>query len=125
MKRAFGAMRTAVFCAGAALGTAGCGAAMSKAAVAPSPVGGATAAELAPMDAAPAQAPAPAPRAPSRAKTEVAQDANGKARASAELLAYEASVTVGVYQVEQAIKAVLDTSRELGGQIVVRNDAQV
>ena len=75
------------------------------------------------MDAAPA-AP-PAEQAPSRAKTEAPQEAAGKPRASAELLVYEASVTVGVYQVEQAISAVLATSRELGGQIVVRNDAQV
>lgn len=95
---------------------------MSKDAVAPSPPAGG-AAEYAPMDAAPAQA--PPPQSPSRAKTEVAQEASSKTRASAELLAYEASVTVGVYQVEQAISAVLAASRELGGQIVIRNDAQV
>jgi hypothetical protein len=124
MKRAIGTMRTALFCASAAFGAAGCGAAMSKDAVAPSPPAGG-AAEFAPMDAAPAQA--PAPQAPSRAKTEAPQEVSGggKARASAELLAYEASVTVGVYQVEQAISAVLAASRELGGQIVIRNDAQV
>lgn len=126
MKRAIGNMRTALICASAALGAAGCGAAMAKDAVAPSPPSGG--AELAAMDAVPAPAApahAPSPQAPSRAKTEVAQDASGKARASAELLAYEATVTVGVYQVEQAVTAVLDTSRELGGQIIVRNDAQV
>jgi len=76
------------------------------------------------MDAAPAQAP-PTQPAPGRAKTEGPQEAVGKARASVELLAYEASVTVGVYQVEQAITSVLAASHELGGQIVVRNDAQV
>jgi hypothetical protein len=79
------------------------------------------------MDAAQAQAPAQSPTQPgqSRAKTEALSETQGKTRAAAELLAYEASVTVGVYQVEQAITSVLAASRELGGQIVVRNDAQV
>lgn len=73
-----------------------------------------------------ADAPAQAPVAPGgvRAKTDAA-DESSRPRTSAELLVYEATVTIGVYQVEQAIGAVLGVSRELGGQIVVRNDEQV
>jgi hypothetical protein len=124
MKRALGKIGTALLCASTASGLTSCGggAWVSKDAAAPSQAPAAVA-EFAPAIA--GQAQAPAEPAQSRAKTEVPSDAQGKVRAAADLLVYEASVTLGVYQVEQAISAVLAASRELGGQIVVRNDEQV
>lgn len=68
--------------------------------------------------------PSPAPpRGDARAKT----DASGseKPSAGAELLAYEATVTLGVYRVGEAITGVVAISRALSGQIVLRNDDQV
>src|SRR5262245_4267636 len=122
MKRALGKIGTALLCATTVLGPTGCGGSWAvKDAAVPSQAGGAPA-EAAPLAA--AQESVPAQPGQSRAKTEVASDAQGKTRTS-ELLAYEASVTLGVYQVEQSISAVLSASRELGGQIVVRNDEQV
>jgi hypothetical protein len=75
--------------------------------------------------AAPSEAPPPVD-APSRAETETAgASASEKPHAPAELLAYEATVTLGVYGVEQAMAAVVGLSRGLGGQLVVRNDERV
>lgn len=122
MKRALGKIGTVLLYAGAVTGPSGCGGGSwaSKDAAAPSVASGG-AAEFVTT----AQAQAPAAPSQSRAKTEVPSDTQGKVRAAADLLAYEANVTLGVYQVEQAISTVLAASRELGGQIVVRNDEQV
>jgi hypothetical protein len=43
----------------------------------------------------------------------------------AELLVYEATIVVAVYQVEEAIDRVLSVARREGGQVVVRGDDQV
>jgi hypothetical protein len=63
--------------------------------------------------------------APARAKSEPVPEASRSAEKSSELLAYEATVVLGVYQVEQAIVAILDVSRALGGQVVLRLDDRV
>jgi hypothetical protein len=87
-------------------------------------IGAPAPAEAAVMESAPT-APGAPPRAPeSRAKTEGLAASSEKPR-PAELLAYEATVTLGVYGVEQAMAAVAGLSRGLGGQLVVRNDEQV
>jgi hypothetical protein len=106
----------------------GCAASWPKAAEAPGRADQAEAFASVPapgQPAAPAEAPAPMP-APSRAKTETAgASVSEKSHAPAELLAYEATVTLGVYGVEQAMATVVGLSRGLGGQLVVRNDDRV
>src|SRR5437773_10341590 len=120
MKRAHERIGKALLCANVALSVVGCGGgALAKEAAAPASAG------MTSADAAPAElAPAPPSSQPgqSRAKTDAQPEAASKSRPTAELLAYEASVTLGVYQVAESMSAVLLVSRELDGQLVVRND---
>jgi hypothetical protein len=109
------------------LALAGCGASsLQKAADAAAMATPPETLESAPVPGAPAESEAPAGAPASRAKSETPGGVPGeKPRASAELLAYEATVTLGVYGVEQAMSAVVGLSRGLGGQLVVRNDERV
>src|SRR5689334_4455791 len=92
---------TVLLCASSTFVQSACGAGMSKASETPAVPDAVPAEALALSGSAQSQMPSPAQ--PSRAKTEVAQLAPPeRPRTPAELLAYEASVTVGVYQVEQA-----------------------
>lgn len=109
---------------GGVLSSCGCGGSFPEAAKAPAMPDRVEAAG-APALAAPAMPAAP-PRAPdSRAKTEMPTVSSGDKPHAAELLAYEATVTLGVYGVEQAMSAVVDLSRGLGGQLIVRSDDRV
>lgn len=124
MNRAFGALEPVLLCSIWVFSLEACGGSFARA---ESPAGAARAAPvLAAPDGRGAPAtPAPAPNAPSRAKSDLARTSGAKDSTARELLAYEATVTIGVYRVDQAIATVLDVSRILDGQVVVRNDDQV
>src|ERR1041385_5530091 len=113
MNRASRTIALALLSLGPLPALAACGASMSKAAA---PTTEAAAPPLAMPDRG-ARAPEAPRQSPAQAKTEAAGDAFEKPASSAELLAYEATVTIGGYRVERAIAAVLDASRGLGGQI--------